>query len=124
MGNLAHSADMRTSGIETTVPGMIERALTATLTPLSVSINDLAIRIYVCMRGHVATHEVTALKTVIAELRKDVDQLKFTDMSMIFGTMEIPDMPCDSNVPPATARDEVQVHELAAAESEAETDEK
>jgi len=59
---------------------------------------------------------VTALKAAIAELGKDVDQLKSTDMSMIFGTVEIPDIPADSDVPPATTGDEVRADEVVAAE--------
>uniref|UniRef100_M1DF06 Polyprotein protein n=1 Tax=Solanum tuberosum TaxID=4113 RepID=M1DF06_SOLTU len=35
-----------------------------------------------------ATKEVTTLKAAIDVLRRDVDQLKSTDMSMIFGTVE------------------------------------
>uniref|UniRef100_M1DXP7 Polyprotein protein n=1 Tax=Solanum tuberosum TaxID=4113 RepID=M1DXP7_SOLTU len=44
-------------------------------------------------------------------------------MSMIFETLEIPDMPTDTEIPLATTRDEVRVEEVDAAESEAETDE-
>uniref|UniRef100_M1DV25 Polyprotein protein n=1 Tax=Solanum tuberosum TaxID=4113 RepID=M1DV25_SOLTU len=45
MGHLAHSADRHSSRLESTLLGMIERALTAAVTPLSVSINALATRI-------------------------------------------------------------------------------
>uniref|UniRef100_M1DSK0 Polyprotein protein n=1 Tax=Solanum tuberosum TaxID=4113 RepID=M1DSK0_SOLTU len=41
-------------------------------------------------------------------------------MSMIFGTVEIPDV---SDMPPATTGDEIRVEEVADPESEAETDE-
>uniref|UniRef100_M1DEC7 Polyprotein protein n=1 Tax=Solanum tuberosum TaxID=4113 RepID=M1DEC7_SOLTU len=44
-------------------------------------------------------------------------------MLMIFGTVEIPNVPVDSYMPPATIGDEVHTEEVAAAESEAETDE-
>uniref|UniRef100_M1DKS5 Polyprotein protein n=1 Tax=Solanum tuberosum TaxID=4113 RepID=M1DKS5_SOLTU len=44
-------------------------------------------------------------------------------MSMIFRTVQIPDMPIDTDVPPATTRDKVGAEELDAAESEAENDE-
>jgi len=89
MGKLAHCTDRRASRIEPTVPGMIERSLTNVMTPLSVFIDALATRIAVCEKGQGATNEVMALKAAIAELRNDVDQLKSTDMSMIFGTVKI-----------------------------------
>uniref|UniRef100_M1DUK5 Polyprotein protein n=1 Tax=Solanum tuberosum TaxID=4113 RepID=M1DUK5_SOLTU len=44
-------------------------------------------------------------------------------MSMIFGTVEIPVMPADTDVPPATTKDEVRVEEVVVVESKAETDE-
>uniref|UniRef100_M1DDJ5 Putative plant transposon protein domain-containing protein n=1 Tax=Solanum tuberosum TaxID=4113 RepID=M1DDJ5_SOLTU len=40
-----------------------------------------------------ATEEVTALKVTITMLRRDVDQLKSTAMSMVFVMVEIPDIP-------------------------------
>uniref|UniRef100_M1D8L8 Polyprotein protein n=1 Tax=Solanum tuberosum TaxID=4113 RepID=M1D8L8_SOLTU len=75
MGHLAHSTNRHAFRLEATVPGMIERALTAALTPLSVSIDPLAARIDVCERGQGANDEVTTIKATIIELRKDVDQL-------------------------------------------------
>jgi len=49
--------------------------------------------------------------------------MKSTDISMIFGSVEIPDIPVDPDVPLATTEDEVQTEEVAAAKSEAKTDE-
>lgn len=54
---------------------MIERDLTAAITPLSVSIDALAVKIVVSERGQGATKEVTTLNAAIAKMRKDVDQL-------------------------------------------------
>uniref|UniRef100_M1DZP8 Polyprotein protein n=1 Tax=Solanum tuberosum TaxID=4113 RepID=M1DZP8_SOLTU len=105
----AHSTDRRASRLEATVPGMIERTLIVVVTPYSVSIDTLAARIAVCERGHGATDEVTALKPAIAELIKDVDQLNSTVMSMIFGTVDIPNMLADSDVPPSTTGDEISL---------------
>jgi len=126
MGHLNHSTDRCASKLEDTVPVMIERALTTVVTPFRELIDGIVSRTEVCERGHRATHEVTVLKAAIAELRRDVDQLKSTNMSMIFGTVEIPDdldidIPACSDVPPATTGDEVRADD-AAAESEAETD--
>lgn len=39
------------------------------------------------------------LKAAIVELRKDVDHLKSIDISIIFGTVEIPNMFVDIYVP-------------------------
>ncbi|KAG5595231.1 hypothetical protein H5410_036463 [Solanum commersonii] len=85
---------------------------------MSAAIDALATRISVCEHGQGATEEVTTLKSTIAMLRSYVDQLKFTDMSMIFGMVEIPDVP---KMPPATIGDEGRVEEAADPESEAET---
>uniref|UniRef100_M1DVN7 Polyprotein protein n=1 Tax=Solanum tuberosum TaxID=4113 RepID=M1DVN7_SOLTU len=95
MGQVAHFVDRRTSRLEATIPGMIERALTDVVTPLSLTIDALTARI----------------------------ALKSTDISMVFGSVEIPDIPVDPDVPLATTGDEVQTEEVAAAKSEAETDE-
>ncbi|WMV19078.1 hypothetical protein MTR67_012463 [Solanum verrucosum] len=123
MEQLAHSADRCASRLEATVPKMIERALIAAMTPLSVFIDSLAARRAVCERGQGDTDELMALKAVIVELGKDVDQLKSINVFMSFGTVENPDMPSDMDVPPATTKDEVQAYIVAAAQSEADTDE-
>uniref|UniRef100_M1DJX1 Polyprotein protein n=1 Tax=Solanum tuberosum TaxID=4113 RepID=M1DJX1_SOLTU len=85
MGQLAQSADRRAANLETSVPGMIQTALTNVVTPMT-----------------------------------DVDQLKATDMSMVFGMVEIPDVP---EKPSATTRNEDRVERTAQPELEAETDE-
>ncbi|KAG5568515.1 hypothetical protein H5410_064457, partial [Solanum commersonii] len=89
-------------GISSVVPSMTPSPSTTPMPPRrAFRVDDIG-----------ATNEVTTLKTAIAELRKDMDQVKSTYMSMIFGTVEIPDMPADTVVPPATTGDEVQVEEL------------
>ncbi|XP_049406436.1 uncharacterized protein LOC125870126 [Solanum stenotomum] len=107
MGHLAYMANRCRSKLEATVPGMIQRALTAVVKPFREPIDAFAARIEVCEKGQGATSEMTAQKATISKLRKDVDHLKSTYTLIIFGTVEIPTMPTDSDVPPATTRDEV-----------------
>ncbi|XP_049410659.1 uncharacterized protein LOC125873854 [Solanum stenotomum] len=102
---------------------MIEKAFSDVVTPLSADIDALAARIVVCERGQEATEEVTVLKAAIAVLRRDVDQMWSTDMSMIFGTVEIPDVLIELDMPSATIGDDVRAEEVVDLESEAETDE-
>lgn len=80
-----------------------------------------------CVRVQGATHELMVLKAEIVALKKDVDNLKYTIMSMTFKTMEIPDyldtnISIYSDVPSVTTRDKVRADEMAA-ESEGEIDE-
>uniref|UniRef100_M1DMG5 Polyprotein protein n=1 Tax=Solanum tuberosum TaxID=4113 RepID=M1DMG5_SOLTU len=97
MGHLAHSANVRASRLEAEVPKMIERAITAVLTPIKASIDVLIAR---------------------------VESIDFTSL---FGTVEIPndesaDIPTHVDMPLATTRDEIRV-DVVVAKSEAETDE-
>ncbi|KAG5590190.1 hypothetical protein H5410_040704 [Solanum commersonii] len=64
-----------------------------------------------------------ALKAAIIMLRRDVDQLKSTNMSMIFGTMEITHVLVEPDIPLATTEDDVRVEEVVDPESKVETDE-
>ncbi|KAG5590271.1 hypothetical protein H5410_040785 [Solanum commersonii] len=119
-GQLAYSIDRRVARLEASIPGMIQTPLANVMTLLSATINTLAVRIEVCERGQWASEEVTSLKVAISVLRSDVDQLKSTDMSIIFRMVENPNV---LDMPTATTRDEVRVEEVADPEFKAETDE-
>ena len=97
MGNLAHSADVRASRVEAAIPGMIERAIAAALAPVraelvehrqlldeyGVSLATLTSRVEACEKEKGETEELTTVKAKIAELQKDVDALKSTDVNML-----------------------------------------
>uniref|UniRef100_M1DBS6 Polyprotein protein n=1 Tax=Solanum tuberosum TaxID=4113 RepID=M1DBS6_SOLTU len=101
MGQLALSADRQAASLEVSVPSMIQNALADAVTPLNTIIDALAARIAVCEHNQGATEEVTTFKTFIAKLQKDIDHQKSTDVSMVFGTVEIPNLP---EMPWATTR--------------------
>uniref|UniRef100_M1DQ02 Polyprotein protein n=1 Tax=Solanum tuberosum TaxID=4113 RepID=M1DQ02_SOLTU len=93
IGQLSYSTDHQAARLEASIRGMIQTVLDNVISPLSYSIDALAARVVDCERGQGATKEVMALKATIALLREDVEQLKSTDMSMVFGTVEIPNVP-------------------------------
>ncbi|KAG5615782.1 hypothetical protein H5410_015606 [Solanum commersonii] len=128
MGHLAYSADVRASRLEVEVPWMIERAISAVLTPLQTFIDALTVREETCESRHEITTEVITLKAEFSKLRKDVDHLQSTNFTSLFESVEAPDAPgsdvlASSDMPPATTRDET-MEDVAAAESEKETDKK
>lgn len=69
---------------------------------------------------------MTALKVDVIELRKDIDQLKSMDFSMLFRMLEIPEMsstdiPSSYQVPSATTTGDVPKVDDVDIEFEAET---
>uniref|UniRef100_M1DE85 Polyprotein protein n=1 Tax=Solanum tuberosum TaxID=4113 RepID=M1DE85_SOLTU len=90
MGQLSLSADCRVASLEASVLGMIRIALTDVMTPLSTTIDALAARI-------------TA-----------------TDVSMVFGTVDMPDMPA---LPQKINGHGGRAKQIVDHESEAKTDE-
>ncbi|XP_049399732.1 uncharacterized protein LOC125863766 [Solanum stenotomum] len=106
---------------------MIERAINAAMTPLQAFINALIMRFEIYDRGQGVTTEVTTLKADVFKLRKDVDHLRSTDFTSLFGMVEIPadssvETPACSEVPPATTGDDTRA-DVDVVESEAEIDE-
>lgn len=88
------------------------------MTPLSIIIDSLAARISMYEKGQVSTELVMTLKSNIIKLKQDVDQLKSTNLSMIFGTVVILD------VVQMSLGDEVRVQKTIYLKFEVEADEK
>ncbi|KAK4709910.1 hypothetical protein R3W88_004423 [Solanum pinnatisectum] len=92
-----------------------------------LALDTLTVTMKECEKGQGATDVVTALKADIVGLRKDMDKLKSIDLSMLFSTVEILDVPSTdisvcSEMPLTTTGDETRANDVVV-ESEAETDE-
>ncbi|KAG5611289.1 hypothetical protein H5410_022570 [Solanum commersonii] len=77
MGHLAQSADVLASRLKVVIPGMIEKAIIAALTPLRAEIDShklvldaLMVRVGECGKGQGATDVVKALKADIIGLKR------------------------------------------------------
>ncbi|KAG5599284.1 hypothetical protein H5410_030654 [Solanum commersonii] len=93
MGQMALFIDRRAACLEAILLGMIQTVVTDVVTPLNTTIEALMARIAVCEHRQGSTSEIRFLKASITELREDVNHLKATDGSMVFGTVEILAMP-------------------------------
>ncbi|XP_049363667.1 uncharacterized protein LOC125828401 [Solanum verrucosum] len=141
MGHLAHSTDICVSRVEAVVSGLIQREIVAALTPIRAKLREhreridahgpaldaLTVRVEACEQGQGASKDVMALKDDIVGLRREVDELKSTDLSKLFGTVILPevpssDFPASSEIPPATTTGDATRDE-ADDETEVETDE-
>lgn len=86
----------------------LSTSLDDVVTQLRATIDALAARITLCECGQGSTKKLMALKANIAELRRDLDQLKSINMSMIFEKVAILNV---SQMPPSTNGDEGRVEE-------------
>lgn len=90
------------------------------MTSLSATIDVIDSRIIVFERIKRATKKVTTLKVTIDALKSDVYRLKCFDMSMIFGTVDFPNVHVDPDISPATTGYDVQVEKTIDPECEVE----
>jgi len=123
MGHLAHSADVRATRLERSIPWMIESAIIDALTTLQTSIDTHTMRVEACESRQWETSEVTALEAEVAGLKKDVDYLNSTYFTSLLEATDDVDAPETSQIPPATSRDVHRDHTIVD-ESEVETNEK
>uniref|UniRef100_M1DL45 Polyprotein protein n=1 Tax=Solanum tuberosum TaxID=4113 RepID=M1DL45_SOLTU len=71
MGHLSHSADVRASRLEAEVRWMIERPITAALTPLKDSIDALTTRVKICERDNPSLEVLAYAEVPVATTGND-----------------------------------------------------
>ncbi|XP_049406098.1 uncharacterized protein LOC125869684 [Solanum stenotomum] len=118
MAHLVQSDDVRASQLREH-GGLIDTHI--------LELDTLTVRVEAYEQSQGDSEVVTALKADIVGLRKDMDQLKSIDLSMLFGTVEIPkvpsaDLPVSFEIPLTTTIRDVDMDE-AVVEFEVETDE-
>ncbi|KAK4737281.1 hypothetical protein R3W88_000978 [Solanum pinnatisectum] len=89
------------------------------------ALHFLIVRVEICEQGEGASMDVTTLKAHIIGMRRYVDELKSTNLSMLFGTVHLHELwstyvPASSEIPQATMTRDVSRDE-AATKSEAKT---
>ncbi|KAK4736861.1 hypothetical protein R3W88_000558 [Solanum pinnatisectum] len=92
-----------------------------------LALDAFTVRVEAYEQSWGASDILTALKVDIIRLRNHMDELKSTNLSMLFGTVEIPDVPSvdvptSSDVHPAATIGDVD-RDYATDESKADTDE-
>ncbi|XP_049391630.1 uncharacterized protein LOC125856102 [Solanum stenotomum] len=124
------------------MPGLIEWVIVTTLASIwaemreykvhieghKFALDALVERVVKSEKSHGATNALTVLKADIVGLRKDVDEMKSTNLSMFFGTVEIremssADVPGSSEIPSATTIGDDTKADNVDTEYEAETNE-
>lgn len=107
IGHLAEPENVRSTRVEAAVPRMIDRAIKAALGPIQdgmkeqkqllveykFRLDSLAVKVEECQKKEGGFVAVAALNADIAGLSRDVDELKSTDITSLWGNVAAPLLP-------------------------------